>query len=321
MRVGSLCSGYGGLDLAVEHVLGGCTVWHSEVAPPARLVLNTRWPGVPNLGDLTTVDWTAVAPVDVVTAGYPCQPFALAGRRKGASDDRHLWPHVRTAIRHLRPRLVLLENVAGHRSLGFDRVLGDLAEDGLDAEWTSLRASDVGAAHRRERLFILAYPRDAHGAGSERLNPVSQSPREPESASSTGGFAPHARGEARPFRPGLRACEPSGLWGPRSDDGADADRPFQWGEVAPAIRRWAEIVGRPAPNPVLVHRGLRANPRFIEWHMGLPDGWVTDVQGVSGTEAIEMLGNGVVPQQAAAAFDLLLQVSNPTNQMEAHCGA
>lgn len=86
---------------------------------------------------------------------HNCQPFSAAGQRKGADDERHLWPHVREAIRHLRPRIALLENVAGHRSLGFDRVLGDCAEDGLSVRWVSLRASDIGAPHGRERLFFV----------------------------------------------------------------------------------------------------------------------------------------------------------------------
>ena len=158
MRLGSLCSGAGGLDLAVEQVFGAETVWHCEIDDAASKVLAHRWPDVPNHRDLTTTDWSAVEPVDILTGGYPCQPFSHAGKRKGTDDERHIWPDVREAIRRLRPRYTFLENVAGHRSLGFDRVLGDLAEDGLHVRWTSVRASDVGAPHQRERLFILVTP-------------------------------------------------------------------------------------------------------------------------------------------------------------------
>ncbi|WP_141695370.1 DNA cytosine methyltransferase, partial [Klebsiella pneumoniae] len=87
--------------------------------------------------------------------GSPCQPFSHAGQRKGTNDERHIWPYVREAIRRVRPRYTVLENVAGHRSLGFDRVLGDLAEDGLHVRWTSIRASDIGAPHQRERVFLF----------------------------------------------------------------------------------------------------------------------------------------------------------------------
>lgn len=157
-RIGSLCSGAGGLDLAVESVTGGQTIWHAEYDDDASKVLSTRWPGIPNHRDITATDWTGVEPIDIVTAGYPCQPFSAAGQRKGTDDERHLWPYVAEAIRVLRPRLVVLENVAGHRSLGFDCVLADLAEMRYDAQWCSIRASDVGAPHRRERIFVVANP-------------------------------------------------------------------------------------------------------------------------------------------------------------------
>lgn len=159
-RAGSLCTGIGGLDLAVEGHFGADLAWYSEVEPAPCTVLEREWPGVPNVGDLTAVDWSTVEPVDVLTAGYPCQPFSHAGKRKGQDDERHLWPHVAEAVRVLRPRWVVLENVAGHLSLGFGDVLGDLAEAGFDAEWCVLRASDVGAPHQRARLFIVAADAD-----------------------------------------------------------------------------------------------------------------------------------------------------------------
>ena len=170
MNLGSLCSGYGGLDLAVESVLGTTTAWVCEYDPAPSLVLESRFPGVPNLHDLTTVDWSQVPPVDVLTAGYPCQPFSHAGKREGTNDVRHLWPHIAECLRVLRPRLAVFENVAGHVSLGFDAVLADLAALGFDAEWVVVRASDVGACHRRERLFILATDtgRDGLDRGEEQ---------------------------------------------------------------------------------------------------------------------------------------------------------
>src|SRR6266540_2986999 len=111
MRIGSLCSGCGGLDLAVERVFGARSVWHAENDPAASAVLAHHWPGVPNHGDLTTVDWSRVEPVDIITAGWPCQPWSLAGTRRGASDERAIWPHVADTIRVVRPRYAILENV------------------------------------------------------------------------------------------------------------------------------------------------------------------------------------------------------------------
>ena len=158
MRIGSLFSGYGGLDIAVQNVYGGSVVWYSEIEKAACTVLAERHPGVRNLGDIKAVDWSTVEPVDILTGGYPCQPFSNAGNRKGTEDERHLWPYVRDAIATLRPMVTILENVDGHRSLGLDIVLGDLAQMGMSARWGVVRASDTGAPHKRARVFIVAYP-------------------------------------------------------------------------------------------------------------------------------------------------------------------
>ncbi|MGW7001343.1 DNA cytosine methyltransferase [Streptomyces sp. NPDC054933] len=113
-RIGSLCTGYGGLDEAVRQVYGGETVWHADIDPGASAILAHHWPTVPNLGDLTTTDWHQVVDTfgrpHIVTGGYPCQPFSDAGLRKGTEDERHIWPHIAHALRVLRPRLVVLES-------------------------------------------------------------------------------------------------------------------------------------------------------------------------------------------------------------------
>ena len=160
-RIGSLCTGYGGLDLAVEAVLGGALAWYAETDRHAQTVLAHRFPGVVNLGDIRTVDWGAVAPVDIVTAGFPCQDISDAGKREGiAGASSSLWGSVADAVRHLRPGLVFVENVAALPRRGLDVVQADLATLGYDTSWQCLRASDIGAAHRRDRLFLLAARRD-----------------------------------------------------------------------------------------------------------------------------------------------------------------
>lgn len=156
MRIGSLCTGIGGLDLAAAHHYRAQVVWHAEYDRHASTVLETRFPGVPNHGDINALDLDDIEPVDIITAGYPCQPFSTAGLRKGQHDDRHLWPAIRDAISVLRPRIVVLENVRGHLTLGFDRVLTDLAAIGFDAEWGCFRSSDIGAPHQRARLYTVA---------------------------------------------------------------------------------------------------------------------------------------------------------------------
>jgi DNA (cytosine-5)-methyltransferase 1 len=156
LTVGSLFSGIGGIDLGLER--SGMTVkWHSEIQPYACQVLKKHWPTVPNLGNIKDIDWSTVEPVDLIAGGYPCQPFSLAGKRQGEKDERHLWPYFLRSISELRPRYALLENVRGHLTMGFDRVLADLAFIGYDAEWQLVPAASLGAPHRRERLIIVAY--------------------------------------------------------------------------------------------------------------------------------------------------------------------
>lgn len=162
LTVGSLFSGIGGLDLGLERA-GMRVIWQSEIDPYANRVLAKHWPKVPNHGNIKTINWGDVVRPDVLCGGYPCQPFSLAGYRLGEHDPRHLWPYVRKAISHLRPRYAVMENVRGHLTLGFDRVLSDLAELGYDAEWHLVRASSTGASHRRERLIIVAYPNNTWG--------------------------------------------------------------------------------------------------------------------------------------------------------------
>lgn len=274
MRVGSLCTGYGGLDMAV----GGDLVWVSDIDKGACALLAHRHPDIPNLGDLKKIDWSAVEPVDVLTAGYPCQPFSVAGKQKGAEDERHIWPWIIEGIRILRPTRVVLENVAGHLRLGFGDVLGSLAEAGYDAEWVSVRASDVGAAHNRNRVFVVATD-----AGSERHGGW-------EIAGAVGRIAGPLAGETRERERARQIPESRTL----------AD----FGQYRPAIQRWEHATGRGAPNPTTTGRTGSAvlNPAFVEWMMGLPAGWVTDVPGLSRTAQLKLLGNGVVPQQAEYAL-------------------
>ena len=167
LTVGSLFSGIGGIDLGLERA-GHRVLWQSEIDNYACRVLKKHWPEIPNLGDVKKINWSEVPNVDIIAGGYPCQPFSQAGKRKGKEDPRHLWPYVLDAIRAIRPRYALMENVRGHLSLGFGDVLADLAGCGYSAEWQIISAASVGAPHRRDRLFFVAYPDDAGDRASER---------------------------------------------------------------------------------------------------------------------------------------------------------
>ena len=122
MQLLSLFTGYGGLDMAVTAHTGADLVGVSDIAAGARAVLARNHPDVPNLGDITALDTAALPDFDIVSGGYPCQPFSTAGTRRGAGDPRHLWPHVARIVASRRPKAVVLENVRGHLSLGLSLI-------------------------------------------------------------------------------------------------------------------------------------------------------------------------------------------------------
>lgn len=211
LRHGSLFSGYGGLDLAVEETFREIadvrTVWHADICRDPSdgkgahttphgspcAILAHRYPGIPNLGDVSAVDWNQVEPVEILSGGFPCQDVSHAGKRAGLRPGTRsgLWEHFAYAIATLRPRIVAVENVRGllsaqahsnvepcpwcvgdpgaeppMRALG--AVAADLADLGYDSEWRGVRASDVGAPHGRFRVFLLAWPATPDDADLER---------------------------------------------------------------------------------------------------------------------------------------------------------
>ena len=166
----SFCAGYGGIDLGLQRVLPSCrTVAYVEIEAFAIANLVAKM----EAGELDQAPiWTDVKTfpaeqfhglVDIVSGGYPCQPFSAAGKRLGTEDPRHLWPFLRGAVRAIRPSRVFFENVEGHISLGLSTVLSDLDEDGYDATWGIFSAAEVGAPHQRKRVFILGGLPDACG--------------------------------------------------------------------------------------------------------------------------------------------------------------
>ena len=365
----------GGLDMAVEQVTGATPAWFVEYDAAPSKILAHHWPDVPNYGDVTKVDWETMPTVDIITGGSPCQDLSAAGKRAGMTEGTrsNLWVNMREAIRIIRPRLVVWENVqgalsakaasdsdmepgarpmgnqpGGHlRALG--RVLGDLAEIGYDAQWTTIRASDVGAPHHRARVFLIAW-QGATDAGHEpgrrgatddigTAHREVDAPRDDSHAAadtdSIGGRGepvgvtecgqaanPHADGQ------GTRGAEPQGAGHADPDserrDGrgtapeqegrthAPTDRHrsgIDFGPYAAAVRRWERLT-RPAPAPTELNRNgkPRLNAEFASWMMGLPDGHVTQVPGISRADQLKAIGNGVCPQQAAAALTKLLEM-------------
>ena len=155
LTVGSLFSGIGGLDLGLERA-GMKVIWNCEIDPYACRVLEKHWPDIPNLGNIKEINWNDVPRPDLLCGGYPCQPFSYAGARQGEQDERHLFPFFAEAIRQLRPKYAVMENVPGHLSMGFGNVLGNLAAIGYDSQWDCVSAASIGAPHLRDRVFIIA---------------------------------------------------------------------------------------------------------------------------------------------------------------------
>lgn len=347
LRVGSLFSCYGGLDLAVEEVFNARTVWFSEINEPVARVFSHHWPDAPNLGDITTIDWATVPPIDILCGGFPCQDVSTVGKGAGLAPGTRsgLWAHMATAIEALQPEWVVIENVRGllsalairARSEGDNNgqrnprtatpetatsrdmesgpwhlaetaarplraagaVLGDLADLGMDAAWIGLPASAIGAPHARFRVFIVGRRSVPDAAGIGRLprrgNPATRqsTPRYDRTESPD-----HRPRSPRPERILTHGGTPRTL----EPDRATLRR---WGRYAPAITRWTHITGRPAPAPALLNEttGPRPSPEFVEWLMGLPDGWVTgESHGLTANQQISALGNGVLPAQAVAAL-------------------
>ena len=160
LTVGSLFSGIGGLEYGLEQTGGFKTIWNCEIEAYPSAVLRKHWSDVPNLGDITKVDWNKVAKPDLICGGFPCQDISVAGKGAGIKEGTRsgLWSEFAKAIRILRPRYALIENVPILANRGLNIVLADLAETGYDAEWHNISAASVGAWHKRERIFIIAYP-------------------------------------------------------------------------------------------------------------------------------------------------------------------
>lgn len=345
---GSLFTGVGGLDLAVSRVFGASPVWHSEIDENPAKVLAHHYPEVPNLGDITKIDWSEVERPDIICGGYPCQPFSLAGQRKGEADARHLWPFVRDAVAALRPDYLVLENVRGHLSLGFGSVLRDLSAIGYDAEWSCFKASAVGAPHQRDRLWVVATPSNPDSTAGRPSRGAGEAVHEPGEVERSGrccGMAgqgtqtapdPHSTGlEGWPTVPQRGNQQPS-----RSDSlevatdtSGERHREHPGGapteEAREEVRHLSDDHGgvRTAtdwgpftqavehwgsiigrPAPSPTDERGRLSPQLPEWMMGYPEGWVTD--HLPRSPAIKAAGNAVCPQQAEAAIRGLLEGSN-----------
>ncbi len=147
--------------------------WQIENDPNCIEVLEAHWPNTKRYGDIRKVDPTELKPIDVIAGGFPCQDVSDAGRKAGLSGARSgLWKEYRRIICHLRPRVIIVENVAGLLGRGMGDILSDLSQIGYDAEWQTIPAAAFGAPHRRNRVFIVAY---SNGIGFDKIEVFNRS--------------------------------------------------------------------------------------------------------------------------------------------------
>lgn len=328
----SLCAGYGGIDLGLHRCIPNLrTIAYAEIEAFACELLLARMEGgqidaAPIWPDVRSFPWEQFRErVDILSGGYPCQPFSSAGKRLGREDPRHLWPYIADGISILRPRLCFFENVEGHISLGLREVIEHLGELGYAATWGIFSAAEVGAPHQRKRVFILAHRNGERGQLSDwRQQPAEQMlERDGEAGRDVwpsrpghpqfGWEPPRVVGDAR----SQESSRLSSLAG--RDEVAEAGQPGAglgdaastkwraddlWGEgqtiktsgafAAPDRRQTQPSLGRNADGPA-----------------GRLDYAELCVAGDSRVDELRLLGNGVVPAVAERAFRVLLtQLSN-----------
>lgn len=298
MKIGSLFTGIGGLELGVFNTVASTVPydndieWIAETDGNALKILehSTMFHGVPNIGDVTKIDWTTVPDVDCITGGTPCQDFSYLGTRKGLEGEKSslLYTFIE-AVKAKKPEYVLWENVPGALTKGaYDVLLDMLNEADYSTSSVILPASSLGMPHKRRRIFVFAERTEQLAIPfNTQLVEVRPDTRlcylpTPNRSRMDGRKSP-----GYPKRPSFYDLK---HW---SEDEVRAS----YGE---AIELWEQTLGREAP-PLAKPKGV-LNVEFIEWMMGFPKGWVTDADNVSRTAKLAALGNACTPPQASEAF-------------------
>ncbi len=289
----SLFSGIGGLDLAAE-MAGFVTVGQCEWADFPTKVLKKHWPDCPRWRDIRTLtgesfyERTGLRTVDIISGGFPCQPFSQAGKRSGKDDDRYLWPEMCRVISEIRPAWVLGENVPGIVNLALDTVLSDLENIGYAGQAFIIPACGVDAPHKRERVAIVAYTVNRGGAmrRDRELQDIAEDGRERlDNGRRTQGAIAGERRENKPGTSGVAYGLREEVYGAVADSGC-IERERSCGE--PLVftncssrereresRSRSEYRGNLQELVEVTPRGVigRMNPEYAEWLMGYQTGW------------------------------------------------
>ena len=306
LRILDLFSGIGGFSLGLEATGGFETVAFCEIEEYPRKVLAKHWPDVPVFNDVRTLTYDTLKEaadrpiIDVITGGYPCQPFSNAGKRRGAEDDRHLWPEMHRLVASVRPSWVIAENVAGHINMGLDQVLSDLEGEGYTCWPLVIPACGVDAPHRRDRVWIVANA--GHGRGRN--------------------IGPSERGKGHKAK---RAADTGAFGGPSEQRETVADTanpndppcPNKKGREPRELRGGGRGINVPNPNGAGPHG--RQSPLLPGWettagHSGPGSRWLPEppvgrvAHGIpSRVDRLKCLGNSIVPQIATQIGYAILQ--------------
>ena len=345
----SLFSGIGGLDLAAE-MAGFTTVGQCEWADYPTKVLEKHWPDVPRWRDIRTLtggsfyERTGLRAVDVISGGFPCQPFSVAGKRRGKEDDRYLWPEMLRVISELRPAWVIGENVAGIVNMALDQVYSDLENEGYSVQAFIIPACAVDAPHRRDRVCIVGWKRPEGGlfypnSESAEYKNIGESKTGKQEQPRVGGLYTDVSdsesirlqrkwsggdkiGDTRPEK-----AQPER----RCDVLSDADNRGRslWrdGEL-PAVEEtatsWADHRGRAAeyvtgewwPAEPGLGGMVDGVPCWLDSSMSVPGHWMPEPDGVPRitqkrehrSDRLKCLGNAVVPQQFYPVFQAIADI-------------
>ena len=298
-RVLDLFSGIGGFSLGLERTGGFETVAFCEIEEWPRRILAKHWPDVKQYTDVRELTYERLAAdgiaVDVITAGFPCQDISTAGKGAGIEGERSgLWSEVARLTGELRPRYVILENVAALLGRGLDKVLADLAEIGYDAEWHCIPASHIGAPHRRDRFWCLAYASSEQRDGSDHYTRISARPEAAPESGNCGGAEVMAHADS-PRLQGRAHTGSTGKIRARSQQFTkrcvDREQPAWTTEPRMGLLADGLSAG-------LSRSGWLAEPGIGRIASGVPDR----------TQKLKALGNSIVPQMATLIGQAIIEM-------------